>query len=141
MRNQRSPYGIITSLIVSALAIVLFMYLGMKIARGVFRLLSWLAPVLIVITLIIDYRVVTNYGKWLVNLLRNQTLYGVLACIGTIFLFPFVAGWLFFRAILRRRIKKVIGNRPSAKIDEYVDYEEVDSEIHQKQKLRDSYRQ
>ncbi len=141
MNGQRSIFQSIISLLVPIVIIGLVVYVGFYVAKGIFAILSWLSPLLLIIALLVNYKVVLNYGKWLINKLTTNTLYGILMCLVTIFLFPLVAAWLCFKAVLSRQVEKTInevGGRQT-ELDEYVDYEEVDSEIHEKKALKDSY--
>lgn len=101
------------------------------IASSIFRLLSWLAPVLLIITLIVDYKVVVNYFKWLWNTLQDNTLLGVGVLLLTIFGYPVVAGYLLMRALLSRQVRKMRKEQegPAEKrIGEYIEYEEIRDE-------------
>ncbi|MBK8501451.1 MAG: hypothetical protein IPL46_04150 [Saprospiraceae bacterium] len=64
--------------IVGILFMVVVLFILFWLAKSVFTILAWLAPALFVAALIIDYRSVLNYGKWLVNQLKNNTLNGIL---------------------------------------------------------------
>ena len=96
------------------------------VARAVFTLLAWVSPVMIVLALIINYRTVLNYVKWLWSLLSGSPLMGVLAVVLTVIGFPVVAAFLFGKALVDRRMKSYMEER--GMIDEYVDYEIVEEE-------------
>lgn len=117
----------------------LVIYAGFYIAKGVFTILSWVAPVLLIIALILNYKVVLNYGKWLIKLLTTNTLYGVVMCLVTIFGFPLVTAWLCFKAVLSYKLKQQSGNDNRDDEQGYIDYEEVDSEIHKKESIEQTY--
>lgn len=139
MNYRQSPQKTGLSLVITLLVVGLILFIGLRIAKGIFSILSWLAPILLLIALVVNYKVVVNYGKWLWRLLKNRTLYGIVASILTIILFPIVAAWLCFRAILGRRIQKAMGNnkRPARPLDDYADYEVIDSEIKKEKRLRE----
>ena len=98
------------------------------IARGIFTLLSWLAPVMIILTVIIDYRVVVGYFKWLWRLIHEEFLLGLGAAAVTIIGYPVVAGYLLFRAWHTSQNKKGRNDNSGEKgrIGEYISFEEVD---------------
>lgn len=139
MNNQRSPLQGLISLIITVAIIAAVLYVGFYVARSVFYILSWMAPVLLVIALILDYKVVLNYGKWLIKLLTSNTLYGIIICLLTIFFFPVVAGWLCFKAVLSWQLKKKFPQNKPSGLDEYAEYEEVDSEIHEEDVIEETY--
>jgi len=96
------------------------------VAKGIFTILSWVAPVLLILTLIIDYTVITGFGKFIINLFKNNILTGILAVLLTVIGFPIVAGFLFFKSILKRKIGKIIDDQAPKEI--YADYEVVEEE-------------
>jgi len=118
--NNGGPFGFLVPLLVLA-AFFTAIYL---IARGMFWLLSYAAPVLFILTLIINYRVVTGYFQWIWNLLKNQLPVGLIMILITFFGYPFVAGYLFFKALMLRSVKKSF-EKVKAKQNEFTDYEEV----------------
>lgn len=140
MNYKLSPLQAILSFVFSIAVIAMLLYFGVYVLKGLFKILSFLAPILIFGALIIDRRVVLNYGRWLVDLLRTRTLYGIIAVVLTVFFFPAVAAWLFFRALMRRRIKNRINSIRGGVREEYIEYEEVDSEIIREKSLRDGFR-
>ena len=83
---------------------IFFFVLLFFLARGVFQLLSYAAPFLLVATLIINYRVVVSYGRWLINLLQRNPLGGLLAVILTLVGFPVVSAFLFIKALFLRKL-------------------------------------
>lgn len=129
----RSPFGGFAGL----LSLALFMMVAFFLFKGIFWILSWAAPVLLLATLIMDYTVVTDFIKFLVKLLKDNPLFGVVAIVLSLVAYPFTAGFLFFRAMMRRAIKKV--QQPRAEThatgekvndiddDGFADYEEIES--------------
>lgn len=118
----KSPFGGLVGLVFLALFIVL----GYFLIKGLFTILSFIAPVLLIITAIIDFTVITDFGKFLLKLLKDNPLFGVLAIVLTVVAFPFAAGFLFFRAMMRRAIKRATGGGPTEQSKEkYSDYLEI----------------
>ena len=95
------------------------------ILQGVFKILSWIAPVLLILAVIINYRTVVNYGVTIVRLLRTRTLLGILAIILTVIGFPVVAAYLFGRALLDRKVRRLTQEYEQRREDQYVDYEDL----------------
>ncbi len=98
------------------------------VAKSVFTILAFIAPVLLVITLFINHRIVLNYGKWVLNLLKTNTLMGIVATLLTIIGFPVVSFLLFGRALLQRKVKQMTGSLHDQKNEEFVEYEEIPDE-------------
>lgn len=99
----RSPFGGIAGLI----SLALFMMVAFFLFKGLFWILNLVAPVLLIATLIMDYTVVTDFVKFLIKLLKDNPLFGIVAIVLSLVAYPFTAGFLFFRAMMRRAIKKV----------------------------------
>ncbi len=98
------------------------------VARFVFRILYFLAPVMLIATLIINYRVVTGYLQWIVDLAKRNPIMGIGAGILTFFGFPIISAFLLAKAIM---LKKIDEQQEKARIrreGELIDYEEVDEQ-------------
>lgn len=98
------------------------------IARGIFTILAWAAPVLIIATLILRHQVILSYGRMLINLTRRNPLMGIVAIVLTIVGFPVVAFALFGKALLDRKLIKLGSQQRTGYQDEYTDYEVLDEE-------------
>lgn len=105
---------------------VIFLILGFValyfVAKAAFTILGYLTPVLLILALVIDYTVVTDYIKFLWKLLRDNTLYGIVGVLLTFLGLPVVSGFLAARAYLRKKTKTIIKEKEESK---YADYEEV----------------
>lgn len=122
-RQTGSPLGNWVGIAIMAVVLIgLFLVL-----RGIFNLLYFLAPVMLIATLIIDYKVVLNYIKQLGGLFTTNPIYGIGATALTFFFYPIIFVVLLFRAITSRRLKQIQGE-PLEREDDFVDYEEIDSE-------------
>ncbi len=132
-RPNTNPFGSITSLLVMAAVIVGLFFL----AKGVFTLLAWAAPALLIITLILDYNIILDFGAWLVKLIKTNPLNGIIAVLFIVFAFPLVAGFLFSKAILKRQgkgMKRIFEEQQKAANQntafdsniEDIEYEELD---------------
>ena len=98
------------------------------IARSVFTILTWAAPVLIIATLILRHQVIVSYGRMLANLFRKDRVMGVVAIVLTIVGFPVVAFALFGKALLDRKLIKLGNRSESGYEEEYTDYEVLEEE-------------
>lgn len=117
---------------VSAIMGVLFLLVGLFalvwVAKSIFTILAWIAPLLLVATLIIDYRTVLNYGKWILNKLNENFLSGVVYSLLTVFGFPIVSFFLFSKALLSRKIRSIEHSIQEEQQGQYAEYEIVDEE-------------
>lgn len=104
---------------------VLFLVGLYYIAKIAFNLLYYAAPVLLIITLLIDYHVVINYGKWIFRMLQKNPLAGIGMILLTLVGFPIVSFFLFGKALLKKKIKDVQKEYEVRTQGEYTEYEEV----------------
>ncbi len=129
----KSPFGGFAGL----MSLAVFMLIAFFLFKGIFWILSWAAPVLLIATLVMDYTVVTDFVKFLMKLLKDNPLFGVVAIILSLVAYPFTAGFLFFRAMMRRTMNKMQqpkqetfadGKSVNDVDDEgYADYEEIET--------------
>lgn len=130
MTNRRSSggWGPLNS-VTSILFIILFFVALFYLARGVFWLLSWAAPVFIILTLIIDYKVVVNYGKMIARQFKSNWVLGLALVLLTVLGFPFVSAFLFGKAALTKKISSMMdGASPATKEPEFTEYVEIEEE-------------
>ena len=114
--------------LVGAITMIAAIFLLFMLARGIFTILSWIAPVLLLITLIIDHKVVVNYGKWILRQFQagGNWMVGVGAGIFTVIAFPLVSLFLFGKAFLTKKITEAIPGAQKPAEPEYTDYEVID---------------
>lgn len=129
----RSPFGGITGL----LSLAVFVMVAYFLFKGLFWILNLAAPVLLIATLVMDYTVVTDFVKFLIKLLKDNPIFGVIAILLSLIAYPFTAGFLFFRAMMRRTINKM--QQPKQETfangenvndvddDGFADYEEIET--------------
>lgn len=118
--SSRSPLGFLGPLIILTLV-----FLGIFfIAKGIFKLFTFLAPVLLIAILILDYKVLLDYIKSIFTYLKTNPLIGIVMSLITFFGFPFVLGYLLFKAIGKRKIKSILEHVEKEK-NTYTQYEEV----------------
>lgn len=111
--------------------------LGLVAAYYSLKLLWWAAPFLFVLTLLINWRVVADAGKALVNLFRTRPAAGLIAAVLSVVAFPILALFLFLSAVGTRRAgapqpggfgRRAADNRKAASLEgEFIDFEEIES--------------
>ena len=63
-------------------AFMVLLFVGLFfIAKGVFTVLAWIAPVLIILALLINYRTVLNYLKFMLGLLQRNPVGGIIGIL------------------------------------------------------------
>lgn len=96
--------GGIGQILISALVMVGFFIALFWIARGLFTILTYAAPFLLIGALIINYKVVTGYAKWLWTTLNRDPLMGLIYAVLSFIGFPILSAYLLFKAIAVNRI-------------------------------------
>lgn len=119
------------------MALVAFLFFwGLSfIVRGAWSVLSFVAPVLLIIAAIIDYRVIVNYVMNLWNRLLKDPLIGIVYILMTVFLFPLVAAYLVGRAWLGKKVSSFMEDQKATmggtenRAAEDADFEIVDEDV------------
>ena len=146
--SPKNPFSSIINLLIF-LGVLVLMYL---FVGGLFKLLYWVAPVLLIATLVINYRIVADYAIDVFETFRTDILWGVVKVAFTILCYPFVIGWLFAKSLIYRKVDKMkqdfdaqinaantnFGAKPSVSADfaDFADFEELSSEMLDKNKAK-----
>ncbi len=109
------------------LAIILFLVVLFMLSRFVFRILYYLSPLMLIAALIINRKVVIDYGKWVISLYRRDLLLGVGGTVLTIIGFPIVSAFLLIKALFKKRLADVEEEIRRREQGQLIDYEELDS--------------
>ncbi len=129
MSNRRAAFPNNPLGNLGGIVMMIFFFIALYfVATGLFRILAFVAPVLLLITLFIDHKVVTNYIKWVVNLFKTNILWGLGMSALTFFGFPVVVGFLFSKALVKKKVKEISDKYEERTQGEFVEYEEVDEE-------------
>jgi len=121
--ESTNPWAVVLGLLVFVLILVGLFW----IARIFFTLLYYASPFLLLATLFLDRKVILNYIQWLSGLVKRNALLGILAIVLSLVGFPVVSGYLFVRALLNWRLRKMEKEVESRQRGEYVDFEELQS--------------
>ncbi len=97
------------------------------ILKGVFWVLSWIAPVLLIAAFVIDKSVVINYVKWIGKTLKENPLLGIAAILFSIIGYMVVFPYLFAKALFKKKIKDVQQQYEKQQKGELIDFEEIES--------------
>lgn len=126
--NNRNPSNNPLSALAGLLILVVVLVALFMLARFVFRILAFLSPALIIAALFLDYKTVTGFGKWLIDLVRRNPLMGIAAIVLTVLGFPLVSAFLAGKALLTRNMRKAKEEQEQARTGEYIEFEEVEEE-------------
>jgi hypothetical protein len=143
--NPNNPFGsIINLLIFFAVLAGMYFFIG-----GVFKLLYLVAPILLIATLIINYRIVADYAIDVFETFRTDILWGAVKVAFTVLCYPLVIGWLFAKSLIYRKVDKLkqqfeeqvkatnpnLGSQGTT--TEFADFEELSSETLDKMKKKE----
>jgi len=110
---------------------VLLMVGGYYILQGLYYLLLWAAPALLVLALIINWRVFPDTLKSWLKTLQSNPLSGLLYLAFAVLAFPFFSLYIFLKAIGYRKMEQLrrqFGEpEPPREEAGYVEYEELES--------------
>ena len=120
-RVELNPFNSIISILIM-LAVLVGLY---YVIKGFFTLLGIITPALLIGAAILNWKVFPDYGRWILRLLKENVILGVLAIVFTVALFPIVAGWLFVKSYFRYRRTQVLKQHSAYRESEFVDYEEI----------------
>jgi hypothetical protein len=122
---SRVPGGGLGCLIGLAV-IVLVSYYALK---GLYYILWWAAPALLVLTLIINWRVFPDTLKNWLKTLETRPLTGLVTAAFAVLAFPFFTLWLFLKALGYKKLESMkrefeASQKPP---EEFVEFEELES--------------
>lgn len=123
--GSNNPLGSYGGLVI----LILFFVLLYFVAKGIFTILSFAAPVLFLASLLIDYTATIDFFKFIVRLFKNNVLVGILAVLLVVVGYPIVAGFLFFRSIIRRKLKGMNEEMKQRQEGQYADYEILEENV------------
>ena len=113
---------------VSVLILLALLTAFFFVAQYVYKFLFIISPIVIIATMILDYRVFVNYGRLLMAFLKQNVVVGASMIVLSAFLFPVIAAFLLGKAIIKRKIGKM---QEQIYRDEntFTNYEEVDDPV------------
>jgi len=118
--------------ILGLVGLIAFFFVLFWMLKGLFSILAFIAPVLLVITAIINYRVITGYVKMLWDVFNKNWMMGILGVILTVVGFPLISGFLFFQALVMRKVGSIQADIETKRKGEFVEYEDLSDEVPEK---------
>ncbi|MCI4649948.1 hypothetical protein [Phaeodactylibacter sp.] len=135
--SNNNPFSSIIGVVLG----ILFLLGLFFVARFIFTILYYLSPVMLIAALIIDYKTVTGYGKWLVDKVKTNPLLGIGGILLTILAFPLVSLFLLGKALFKKKVREVEQEVKRQREGEYVDFEELNSEPMDLKRLEEQFRE
>jgi hypothetical protein len=135
--SNNNPFSSIIGVVLG----ILFLLGLFFVARFIFTILYYLSPVMLIAALIIDYKTVTGYGKWLVDKVKTNPLLGIGGILLTILAFPLVSLFLLGKALFKKKVREVEQEVERQREGEYVDFEELNSEPMDLKRLEEQFRE
>ena len=115
--------------VILVMGVVLLLFV---ILKNLYKLFFILAPVFLILTLFLDYRVIAKFSILLYNLLRHKPVLGIIALIFTFIGLPFIAAAMFFNAFMNHRNKV----REKSKYSKYIELESSKNEFEKENKIK-----
>jgi len=126
--------GAIWSIVIMAVVAVVFVIGLSYLVSGIWSILSFIAPLLLIITAIINHNVIINYVKNLWTRLMTDPLMGIVYILFTVFLFPVVTAYLLGKAYLGKKLEGVMARAQQQQGGTYgaedTDFVIVDEDVH-----------
>lgn len=125
LQYRRFPGGGLGCLIMFALILAAGYYL----LKGLYYLLWWAAPALIVLAVVINWRVIPHtITKWL-DQLETRPVTALITAAFAVLGFPFFSLWLFLKALGFKNLQKMqeAQQQASRQQQEFTDFEEIES--------------
>ncbi len=136
--KPNNPFGSIFSLLMIVAVLVLLIFM----VTGFIKLLYLIAPLLLIATLLINYRLVADYVMGVFETFRTDIPMGIVKVLFSVFCYPFVIGWLFAKAMFYRKVTKLqkdleqqMGTLTEThKTAQFTEYEEISSDLNTDEK-------
>ena len=112
------------------LGMALILFGGYYALKGLYYVLWWAAPALLVLTMIINWRVIPDTIKSWFKSLETNPLGGLISAALVVLVFPFFPLWLFLKALGTKKLEKMkreYSNTVEPPKDEFIDFEEIES--------------
>lgn len=122
--NSNGGPGFLWSVIV-LVAIFAVLYFVFK---GILWLFTILAPILFILTIIFDFKVILNFINFIITRFKSNVLVGILLVILAIIFYPLVTGFLFVKAAGNWYVNYKLKKIEKEKYTQYEDVQEVDDD-------------
>jgi uncharacterized integral membrane protein len=127
METYRKTSGFRFDGITGVLILVGFFVAMYFIVKYTLIALAFVAPLMLIATLIIDHSVVVNYLKWIGSTLKTNLPLGIGAILFTVFGYALVFPFLFAKALLKKKFKQAHQQFENERQGELIDFEEIES--------------
>lgn len=125
--NTSGKFPFLGLLIMGLFLLLVFLFL-----RALFIMLYYLTPILFVLVLVFDAKVILNHVKYLGKKIKDNPVSGIVQTGLSILFLPIVLVYLLFQALINRQFKKNQMNTGNNQTSDWADFEELDSRIPQR---------
>jgi len=132
--TQRNGRGGIMGTIIGVATLALFVFVIYFVLKGFIWFIFAGAWFFLLVAGILDYKVILNFGKRLIDLFKRNPLFGIGATALSVVLYPFLFFILMMRAIGSKFVKRIGFEMPgqsqgNQESEVFVEYEEIEEEI------------
>jgi hypothetical protein len=121
---ERSPLATIGGILIG----IVVLYVLFSIVGWIISLLYEYSFLVLIASLIIDYKVALSYVKGIKGLFQRNWVYGLLASVASVAFYPFVFLYFLGMALFKKKVKQVREEADVRRNGQWVDYEEVQQE-------------
>jgi hypothetical protein len=109
------------------LIMALFLFLIFMFLRALFIILYYLTPVMFILILVFDARVLVHYITSLGSKIKKNWVSGLIQTGLSLLFLPVILVYLLFQVILNKQLKKQQHN--ASERNEWVEFEELESQM------------
>jgi hypothetical protein len=125
---QRSGFNFKLDGLTGIVFFILFLVGVYMLIQGIYTLLYYASPFLLIGALLVDYKSVLNYGKWIVKQLQSNPILGIGIILINVLVFPFVCAFLFAKSLFKKKIRDITKDMEAEQEGQFIEYEEVKTE-------------
>lgn len=129
--RNTNPFQFVLGIVALAAGLWLLFF----IAKGIFSVLSFISPFLLIATFFIRKQVIFNYIKTLGKIFKSNPVVGVVAMVLSVVGFPVLSLLLFGRALLGKKADEIkeqerayYGDNIYRDKEDFTDYEEIEDD-------------
>jgi hypothetical protein len=121
---ERSPLATIGGIIIG----LVVLYVMFSIVGWIISLLYKFGVLILIASLIVDYKVALGFFRMLGRLFERNWVYGVVAGLATVAFYPFVSLYFLAMGLFKKKVKQAREEADVRQNGQWVDYEEVETE-------------
>ena len=112
-------------LIIGAVIGLVVLYVIFNVFAFLFKIIWWAAPIIFIASLVIDHKVFVGFIGTITKLFKRNWVFGLVAGILSIALFPLLAVYFLGMALFKKKLKEKQVEIDEARNGKWTDYEDV----------------